>query len=199
VSVQYSQPSQTFARGPGDGLLAPGAVTTADLNRDGWLDLQIANSGANNVLVYLGTGGGQFGPAQTYFAGTNPVGITVDDLNGDQLLDLVVANEGSNDVSLLLGQGQGAAWTLTPGPRLAAGLGPVSTTVQDVTGDDRPDILVTNRDGNDVLLLPGVVGGFFNAQTPPRLATGDAPQHAPDRNFDARPGPPPTTTTPRTT
>src|SRR5262249_56125078 len=99
-------------------LLAPGAVRAADLNGDGILDLVVANSGANTVLVYLGTGGGQFAPAQSFFAGTDPVGITVADLNGDGIADLVVANQGSNDVTVLLGQGQGSAWTFTNGPRL---------------------------------------------------------------------------------
>src|SRR5207244_11863560 len=52
VSVQYSQADQSFALGRGDGLLAPGAVSTADLNRDGLADLVAANSGANKDLAY---------------------------------------------------------------------------------------------------------------------------------------------------
>ena len=36
------------------GLVTPGAVTLADLNSNGILDLIVANSGSNNVLVYLG-------------------------------------------------------------------------------------------------------------------------------------------------
>src|SRR5262249_58176017 len=109
--------------------------------------------GANKVLVYLGTGNGEFGPAQPFFAGTNPASITIADLNGDGLPDLVVANEGSNDVTVLLGVG-GDGWTLTPGPRLRAGMGPVATTVHDVTGDAIPDILVSNSPSNTISLLP---------------------------------------------
>src|SRR5439155_18144112 len=85
VSVQYSQPGQSFAQDRHDGILAPGAVRTADLNADGLPDLVIANSGANNVLVYLGSGNGQFGPARAFFAGTNPADLTAQDLNGDGL------------------------------------------------------------------------------------------------------------------
>jgi hypothetical protein len=58
VSVQYSQPGQAFARGREDGVLAPGQVQTADFNGDRRTDLVVVNSGANNVLVYLGTGDG---------------------------------------------------------------------------------------------------------------------------------------------
>ncbi|MCI0455404.1 MAG: VCBS repeat-containing protein [Gemmataceae bacterium] len=200
VTVQYSQPGQNFAQDRNHGLLAPGAVSSADLNRDGVADLVVANSGANNVLVYLGAGNGQFGAAQAFFTGTNPAGVTIADLNGDRLPDLVVANEGSNDVTLFLGQvspsplalgGRGVGgegWTLTPGPRLRAGTGPVSTTVHDVTGDAIPDILVSNSQANTVSLLPGVGNGFFNDRDAVRFATGLAPRQVLLGNFDSNPG-----------
>jgi len=152
------------------GLLAPGAVQLADLDGDGIKDLIVANSGSNNVLVYPGLGNGQFGPALNgghgFFAGTNPVGITVADVDGDGQPDLVVANKGSNDVSILLNQPQGNSLTFTPWLRLKAGYGPISTVVQDVTRDNIPDVLVSNSQSNNVMLLPGVGRGFFNDQNP---------------------------------
>src|SRR5262249_33414303 len=81
VSVQYSQPGQTFAQDRSNGLLAPGAVGTADLNGDGIPDLLVANSGGNNVLVYLGIGNGQFGAAHSFFSCTTPRGSTITGLN----------------------------------------------------------------------------------------------------------------------
>ena len=52
--------------------------TLADLNNNGILDLIVANSGSNNVLVYPGLGNGSFGQALNgghgFFTGTNPVG-----------------------------------------------------------------------------------------------------------------------------
>jgi large repetitive protein len=188
VTVQYSLPGQTFTQERGDGVLAPSAVSTADLNRDGRLDLIVANSGANNVLVYLGADRGMFAGARSFFAGTNPSGLTVQDLDGDGRLDLVVANEGSNDVSVLLGQGEGDGWTFTPGPRLRAGAAPASTTVVDATGDGIHDLIVSNSKSNDVFLLPGVGGGFFNDRTPLIFNTDNAPLQAFVGNFDARPG-----------
>jgi hypothetical protein len=204
VSVQYSQAGQSFTQDRANGLLAPGAVSVADLDGNGTKDLVVANSGGNNVLVYLGAGHGQFGPAQSFFAGTNPAGITIADLNGDGLPDLVVANEGSNDVTLLLGsrtrQNSGGdedltrmlatsatGWTLTPGPRLRAGMGPVSTTVHDVTGDAIPDILVSNSQSNNITLLPGVGNGFFNDRDAVSLATGLSPRQVLVGNFDGDP------------
>src|SRR5262249_25899298 len=158
------------------GLLAPDAVKTADLNGDGISDLIVANGGSNEVLVYLGTGNGQFAPARKFPVGTNPVGLTVTYLDDtlvppsapggigpvpaeakpfDPALDVVVTDEGSNDVTILLGEGQGADWTFKLGPRLQTGAGPVGTLVRDLTGpqgkpDGIPDIVVSNHDANSV-------------------------------------------------
>src|SRR5262249_24813219 len=68
VTVQYPQPGQTFTQDRSIGLLAPGAVAVAYLNGDRIPDLVVANSGGNNVLVYLGLGNGQFAPARSFFA-----------------------------------------------------------------------------------------------------------------------------------
>jgi hypothetical protein len=182
VSVQYGSAPPSRLSDPNHSILGPGVVKLADMNGDGIPDLIVANTGSNNVLVYPGLGNGQFGPevngGKGFAVGTNPVGVTVADVNGDGSPDLVVANEGSNDVSVLLGQGRGADWTLTPGPRLEAGLGPVATVVQDVTGNGIPDILVTNSESNTVTLLPGVGGGFFNDQNPRTIPVGTTPVQA---------------------
>jgi FG-GAP-like repeat len=180
VSIQYGGAAPTVFQNRQDGLLAPAAVRLADLNGNGIPDLIVANSGANDVLVYLGLGNGQFGPAHSFAVGTNPVGITVADVNGDGIPDVVVANEGSNDVSILFGQGQGAAWTLTPGPRLQAGTGPVSTLVEDVSGpggtpDGTADLVVSNALSKSVTVLPGVGQGFFNDSNPETINLANAP------------------------
>ncbi len=150
----------------------------------------VANSGGNSVLAYLGLGDGRFGPAQSFFTGTNPAGLTVADVNDDGAPDVVVANQGSNDVTVLLGQGSQDAWALAPGPRLQAGAGPVSTVAQDVTGDGRLDLLVSNSLSNDVHVLPGLGGGFFNDTAAGRqvIPVGTAPGALFVGAFDRLPG-----------
>lgn len=184
---------QTNATGPVatlTGVQAPGNVQLADLNGDGIQDIIVPNSGGNSVLVYLGTGNGNFLPEQAFPVGDGPVGLTVADLNGDSIPDLIVADKGANAVSVLLGNGQRDSetghvnnWTLSPGPRLkSGGSGPVSTIVRDLTGpkgagpDGIPDLLITNRGSNTVTLLPGVGQGFFNDQLPVVFSTGDSPR-----------------------
>ncbi len=167
-------------------------MALADLNGDGIPDLIVANSGSNNVLIYPGLGNGQFGPAinggHGYFVGTDPVGITVADLSGP-LPDLVVADKGSNQVSILLNQSQqGGTISFSAGPRLnSGGSGPVSTVVGNFTGGAYPDILVTNSGSNDVALLPGVGGGFFNDTNPQTFAVGNDPGPLFVGSFDGKP------------
>src|SRR5262249_24881058 len=144
-----------------NGVLAPNAVRVADLNGDGLADLIVANGGGNDVLVYLGQGRDQFATAQTFFVGTDPSSVTIADVNDDGIPDVVVTDRGSNDVSLLFGQGHGSSWTLSNGPRLRVGAGPLAAVVEDVTGDGLPDLLVANSQSNDVYRLRGVGHGLF--------------------------------------
>ena len=74
----------------------------ADFNKDGYLDLVVANSGSNSVSVLLGDGKGHFAPKVDFPVGTNPRKIAVGDLNRDGRADIVTPNTGSNDVSILI-------------------------------------------------------------------------------------------------
>jgi hypothetical protein len=193
VVVDYGAGGSNVLGDSSTGLLSPGAVKLADLNGDGIPDLIVANSGSNNVLIYLGLGNGQFGPAindgHGYFVGTNPVGITVANLTGP-LPDLVVADKGSNQVSILLNKTQpGGPISFDAGPRLnSGGVGPVSTVVGNFTpGSANPDILVTNSGSNNVALLPGVGGGFFNDTNPQTFVVGTNPGPLFVGNFDSKP------------
>jgi hypothetical protein len=175
------------------GLITPGAVKLADLNNNGILDLIVANSGSNNVLVFPGLGNGTFGPAlnggQGFFTGTNPVGITVADLTGNGRLDLIVADKGSNNVTILLNEPDGnGGFTFVQGPRLDVGVGPVTTAVADVTGSGVQDLLVTNSGSNSVWLLPGLGNGFFNDQNPMIIPVGPDPTGLYVANFTSGPG-----------
>ncbi|MBX5490922.1 MAG: VCBS repeat-containing protein, partial [Chloroflexi bacterium] len=84
----------------------PTSLAVADLNRDGKLDLAVANYGSGQVAVLLGNGDGTFGTAITYNVGTNPVAVATGDFNGDGWPDLVVvrANVSTNNVVVLLNQ-----------------------------------------------------------------------------------------------
>ena len=81
-----------------------------------------------------------------------------------------------------------------PGPRLnlkrpQQGIGPVSTVDRARHRPAaRPDLLVSNSGSNNVRLLPGVGGGFFNDQNPTIFPVGNSPGPIFVGNFDGKPG-----------
>ena len=192
VIVQTVGGGTTVLADTSTGLVSPGAVKLADLNNNGILDLIVANSGSNNVLVYPGLGNGAFGPALNdghgFFTGTNPVGITVADVNGDGRPDLVIANKGSNTVSILINEKVGNSFTFVPGPVLQAGVGPVATVFGNVAGSPLPDLLVADSGSNQVRLLEGIGNGFFNDQEPTIYQVGTDPSALYLGQFTGGPG-----------
>ncbi|HKD36836.1 MAG TPA: VCBS repeat-containing protein, partial [Pirellulales bacterium] len=181
IQLQVGGTTPGFSQNRSDGVSAPGAAKLADINGDGIADMIVANAGGNNVLVYLGLGGGQFAAPKSFYAGSGPVDVQVADVNGDGRPDLIVTNEGSNDVSILLGDPMSL---FRPGPRLNVGLAPVSTqVVPSQTPGTLPSLLVTNSGSNNVFMLSPLGGGFFNDTTPTVFNTGLSPQTTLVGNF----------------
>ncbi len=87
----------------------PASVATGDLDRDGKLDLAVANSFDGTVSVLYGNGAGFFGNRLELNVNDRPVSATIADFDRDGNPDLAVAIDSSliNDanVSILLGTG----------------------------------------------------------------------------------------------
>jgi hypothetical protein len=136
-------------------------VATADLDRDGKLDLVVLDQG-RYVRVLLGNGDGTFKPPAQYAVAAGPEVVAVGDLNGDGIPDLAVAT-GSGQVSILLGGGDG-----TFRDTLSI---PVATTcscmaLADLNGDGKYDLAVGDpRSANIKILLGNGDGTFREAGT----------------------------------
>jgi hypothetical protein len=134
----------------------PFSVVAADLNRDGSLDLAVANDAANahSVTILLGNGTGAFTQAvgSPVGAGTNPESLAVGDLNGDGAPDLAVANAGSGNVTVLLGNGAGR-FAQPAGSPFSSGSVSRSVAIGDLSGDGRLDLAVANNGSNNVTVL----------------------------------------------
>jgi Ca2+-binding RTX toxin-like protein len=110
MTISFSTPNNLSA---GD---RPYSVATADFDKDGNLDVAVANTGDKTVSILLGDGAGGFNSVGSFSVGStwNPISIAVLDLNGDGNLDLASANVdlsnllvANSDVSILLGDSTG--------------------------------------------------------------------------------------------
>jgi Ca2+-binding RTX toxin-like protein len=144
------------------------ATSLADFNGDGQLDLVVTLASAaisNNLLVFLGSGNGSFGPALSLTTdGLSPVAVETGDFDRDGNLDLVTANFGSDTVSLLLGTGTGS---FLPAQTFRVGSQPNALTLGDFNKDGQLDLVTADAGGttNHLSLLLGEGNGSFRSAT----------------------------------
>ncbi|HSZ59174.1 MAG TPA: FG-GAP-like repeat-containing protein [Tepidisphaeraceae bacterium] len=179
TAIAAFNPQQVFPAGTN-----PLSLAVADVNRDGKLDLIVANNTDGNVGVLMGDGTGSFLNQMTFASGPTPIAVAVADVNGDGKPDLIVANYGSASVSVLLGNGDG---TFQAPLSFATGNDPIAVTTADVNGDGKPDILVANYGSGTVSVLDGNGDGTFQPQQ--TFAAGPHPISiaAADLNRDGKP------------
>jgi hypothetical protein len=131
------------------------AMSAADLNADGRLDLVLlaitADSAHSALEVRLGQAGGGFGPSAAFPTGNWPTALALADLNGDGAIDAAITNGEQTSVSVFLGDGDGAFGPESVIP-LAAGSSSPELVIDlsgiaaaDFSGDGILDLAVTNR------------------------------------------------------
>jgi hypothetical protein len=136
------------------------AVAAGDINGDGRPDLAVANysaSGTVSVLLNTTTLGNMtpdFAAPLDFATGSLPTAVAIGDVNGDGRPDLAVANSADNSVSVLLNTAlPGATPSFAAAQDFATGTGPSSVSFQDLNGDGKLDLGVTNSGSGTVSVL----------------------------------------------
>ncbi len=160
------------------------AVTTADFDADGFLDLATANvgGGGHDVSILLGDGTGAFAPPAAFVAGELPVHLAACELDNDGRPDLAVANFATGQVSVLINTTAGAgvpAFSLTL-YAVGSRINWVACADFDASGFD--DLVVTRPDDDRVEVLLNNGNGTF--ATGVTYATGDGPWAVAPGDFD---------------
>jgi hypothetical protein len=144
---------QKYSTGVGSN---PCSFAVADFNKDNKLDIVIANAGTSNVGLFLGNGNGSFTNLTTYPTGfgSRPQFIIVGDLNVDNKLDVVIIDSRNNDITVFKGYGNGT-FSIIATHSTGYNSGPSSIGMGDFDNDNKPDIVITNNNTNNILLLFG--------------------------------------------
>jgi hypothetical protein len=139
-------------------LYFPLALTVADFNHDGRLDIATANNSAG-ASVLLGNGDGTFQPYKLLGSSQGPTWIASGDFNGDGNPDLAVTT-GANTVDISLGSGDGSFQVYTS-TQIGSGTNPQSVAVADLDGDGSLDLVVACYGADAVGVLLGNGDGTF--------------------------------------
>ncbi|MBI4582847.1 MAG: VCBS repeat-containing protein [Planctomycetes bacterium] len=151
----------SFSQGPsipvGQG---PRAISAADFDLDGDLDLSVANGdlAGGSVTILFNSGDGGFISAQNIPLGRLLFGLLAADLDRDGDSDLTVSNTSEGSLAVLLNDDSGAF----SGPRgYAVGQEPYAAAAADLDGDGDLDLASTGyqSDRNAILINDGR-GGF---------------------------------------
>jgi predicted nucleotidyltransferase len=143
----------------------PRSFVIADFNNDDQMDIGVANSGTDNIGIFIGYGNISFANQVTYSTGPNssPYSVASGDFNNDTHMDIVVANYNSNNVGVFFGNGNGFFANQTTYSTDLYSF-PYSVVVGDFNNDTRLDIAVTNYGANYLGILLGQDQGTFATQ-----------------------------------
>ncbi|CAF4189382.1 unnamed protein product [Rotaria sp. Silwood2] len=163
VTVYLGYPNEGFVRQmrliTGNGS-QPKSFAIGDFNNDGHIDVVVANSGTNNVGIFLKYENGSFSSQIVYSTDSSPWSVAVGDFNNDAMLDIVVANHDNDSVGVFLGWGNGSFSSqkmFTTGFKSQ----PNAVAVGDLNNDTLLDIMVANYGTNNVGVLLGYGNGSF--------------------------------------
>jgi hypothetical protein len=173
ISVRLADPAKPGFFQPAIVLATPSrtpldvAVGNLSGHTDGRLDIVVAASGANSVLVFPQTATGTFNAPISYGVGGDPQAVTVADLEGNGFADIAVATS-ANTVSVLLQTGAGV---FAPAADFATGIQPVAVKAANLSGhtDGKLDLLTanygaaTNPDNQGLSVLIQSASGTFAA------------------------------------
>ena len=134
----------------------PYGVAIGDLNGDGKPDLAVVNWVGSTVSVFQNTstsGAISFADKVNFATGGNFSKVAIGDLDGDGKPDLSMANGSSNTVSVFRNFSMSGTIFLASKVDFATGTSPYYVAVGDMDGDGKPELIVANRDSDNVSVL----------------------------------------------
>jgi len=170
--------------------LRPTDMVAGDFNADNRVDLAVTNRDSDSVTILLGNTEGGFPDFNTPTVGDGPEAILMVDTNADGQADLVVVNRIAQTLTILTSDVSGVFTRLVDSggaivPDIPIGSDSSAITWGDFNGDNRVDLAIANKAGNDVSILYGDGDGRFSKRTNEALGmTGPDEIMVLDSNLD---------------
>lgn len=140
----------------------PAYVSVADLNRDGKLDIIVANQSGSSVSIFRNTstpGNIAFDPHVDLLVTGGPLSVAVADLDGDGLPEIVSTDINGTTISVLRNISNASSLVFESKIDFFSGTGPINVSIADVDGDGKRDIVVANQNGNTLSVLRNTTSG----------------------------------------
>ncbi|CAF5199705.1 unnamed protein product [Rotaria magnacalcarata] len=125
-------------------------VAIGDFNNDDLLNIAVANSGTNNVGIFLGFGNGSFKTQIELSTGSaRSIAISLADFNKDTSLDIATVDYGTHSISIFYGYG--TDYFSTPS-RYSTGYDsfPSALAIGDFNSDHYLDLAISNYGTNNI-------------------------------------------------
>ena len=195
TSITYGQ-ELSYAVGTG-----PLSLALADFNRDGRLDIAVANETSGTITVLAGNatpstsplGDGTFAAGVVCNSGVGvptarlPRSIVAEDFDRDGFIDLAVANFGTATIAILRNQ-PATPGTFGTAVELPAGVKPRSIALADFDNDSISDIVIAHESGTSLLsVIRGYGSEAWGSRVTYGTATAAAFVQARDIDRDGRP------------
>jgi hypothetical protein len=160
------------------------AISLADMNNDGRLDVVSVHEDAKQISVFLNQGNDLLAPGIPSPVSGQDGGVALGDFDEDGTVDVAITDPAGAIVDVLRGKGDG---TLSPATQYPTGSGPAGVAVADLNRDGHLDLITNNKEAGTVSVLLGTGKGKFAPKhdspagfSPNALTVGDF-------NLDGRP------------
>ena len=130
------------------------SVSTADLNKDGLLDMMLTSTFDNTLRVFINqstSGNISFKTPSSFATSTQPAGVDASDIDGDGDVDIIVANKQANFLNVFVNDGN-ASPSFTRAD-VATAKFPLNLKVGDLDGDAKPDMAFTSLSASNTFSL----------------------------------------------
>ena len=150
---------------------SPYALALKDLNKDGFVDIVVANYGTSNIGIFFNEGNGQFQKQILYSTthDSHPSSVGIGDLNNDQHADIVVANSNHENIGIFFNEGNGTFTQQITHHIATKESFPQYVNIGDFDQDTNADVVILDSINNQIHILPGYGNGSFS-----NLATYDS-------------------------